>query len=52
MENDTGEKNDDAVSVDEANMSVNEELGSSSEMPVKQNRKKQKRDFGVCLFEE
>lgn len=43
MENATGEKNDAAVCVNEANMSVNEELGPSSETPVKQNPKKQMR---------
>lgn len=52
MENATGEKNDGAVCINEANMSVNEELGASSETPVKQNPKKQMRDFEVCLFEQ
>ncbi|KAL8104330.1 DUF724 domain-containing protein 3-like [Apium graveolens] len=42
----TGEKNDAAVCVDEANMPVNEELGASSETHVKQNQKKQMRNFG------
>lgn len=52
MEDDTGEKNDAAVCVDEANMSVHEELGASSKMPAKENRKKQIRDYEVCFFEQ